>query len=108
MIYVKNRRLILAFQFVLLTSVVNPFRSRAEEGSPGVARVSFIQGEVSALRGDSDDWMGVGVNTPLVAGDTIATGDDARTEVQLDFATLLRLDQESAVQIATLDSGLIQ
>ncbi len=42
--------------------------------STGVARVSLIRGDVSMERGDSNEWMAVTVNTPLVPGDSIATG----------------------------------
>jgi hypothetical protein len=59
-------------------------------------------------RGDSGDFSTVTLNTPLVTGDKVATGDASRTELQLDYANILRLDQRSQADIATLDRNRIQ
>jgi len=68
----------------------------------GVARVSLINGDVTARRGDSGDWIEAEVNLPLVEGDSIATGRASRAEVQLDYSNLLRLHEESRVNLAEL------
>ena len=78
------------------------------QSGPGVARVSFIRGDVTMQRGDSGDFSGVSLNTPLMAGDKVATGDGSRAELQLDYANVLRLDQHSQANIATLDNNRIQ
>lgn len=75
---------------------------------PAVARVSFIHGNVSIQRGDSGDWIAATLNTPLEAGDRISTGDDSRAEVQLDYANVIRLDQNSTVKITGLTRSQIQ
>src|SRR5579864_185415 len=69
---------------------------------PGVARASLTHGDVNMQRGDSGDWVAVTLNTPLVPGDRVSTGDRSRAEVQLDFANVLRLDQNSTAKIADL------
>jgi hypothetical protein len=74
----------------------------------GVARVSLINGDVSTQRGDSGDWVATTINAPLVLGDHIATGNGSRTEVQLDYANVLRLDQNSEAKIADLTRSRIQ
>jgi hypothetical protein len=78
------------------------------ETSPGVARVSLIKGDVSMERGDSNEWIAVTVNTPLVPGDTIATGAGSRAEVQLDYSNVVRLAGNSEVKIADLSDSRIQ
>ena len=70
--------------------------TEAEPGGPsgegpaktdqGVARVSLIHGDVSTQRGDSGDWSAAVLNQPVMTGDKVSTGDNARTELQLDFA----------------------
>src|SRR5579864_1274180 len=80
----------------------------ATQNDPGVARVSFINGDVTMQRGDSGDVSSVTLNTPLMAGDKISTGDGSRTEVQLDYANILRLDRNAQSSIATLDKNRIQ
>ena len=78
------------------------------QNDPGVARISFIHGDVTMQRGDSGDFSSITLNTPLVAGDKVATGAASRTELQLDYANILRLDQDAQASIATLDRSRIQ
>ena len=74
----------------------------------GVARVSLIHGDVSTQRGDSGDWSAATLNQPVMGGDKISTGDNARTELQLDFANILRLGPNSKANIATFTQKDIQ
>jgi len=74
----------------------------------GVARISFIHGDVSTQRGDSGDSSAAALNAPIVAGDKVSTGDNARAEVQLDYANLLRLSERSQANIASLTHTQIQ
>src|SRR6202158_3693497 len=70
---------------------------------PGVARISLIQGDVSAQRGDTGDWAAAALNQPLVAGDRISTGDNSKAELQLDHGNILRLGNNSQAKIATVE-----
>ena len=74
----------------------------------GVARVSLIHGDVSTQRGDSGDWSAAVLNQPVMGGDKISTGDNARTELQLDFANTLRLGANTKANIATFTHKDIQ
>jgi hypothetical protein len=80
-----------------------------EQGPPpGAARVGIINGQVSLMRGDSGEWVAAIVNAPVMQGDTVATAANSRTEVQLDFANVMRLEQNVQVKIAALVQGRIQ
>lgn len=82
---------------------------RAQENAgPGVARVSIIDGQVSMQRADGGNWVAASVNQPLEAGDHISTGAQSRTEVQLDYADVLRLGSQSDAKIAQLNNNQIQ
>jgi hypothetical protein len=74
----------------------------------GVARISLIHGDVSTQRGDSGDWSAVVLNQPVMTGDKVSTGDNARSELQLDFANTLRLGPNSKANIANLTHKNIQ
>ena len=75
----------------------------SDEGpAVGVARVSLTNGDVTMRRGDSGDWVQATVNSPLVEGDTIATGQGSRAEVQLGYSNLLRLNENSEAAMASL------
>src|SRR5271157_211543 len=76
--------------------------------SPGVARISLIQGDVSTQRGDTGDWAAAALNQPLVGGDRISTGDRSQAELQLDHANILRLGNNTQVKIATVERTQIQ
>lgn len=76
--------------------------------SPGVARISLTQGEVSTQRGDSGEWAAAVLNAPIVTGDKISTGDNSRAEVQLDYANMLRLGDRAQAIIANMTRNQIQ
>lgn len=78
------------------------------QGDPGVARISLMTGEVSTQRGDSGDWVAATVNAPVMAGDRVATSAHSRAEVQLDYADILRLNENSEVRVADLANNRIQ
>ena len=79
-----------------------------DQAAPGVARVSIIQGEVSTMPAGSSEWVASTVNAPLQRGDKVSTNDRSRAEVQLDFANVLRLNQQSQVNVADLTRQRIQ
>src|SRR5487761_74733 len=95
----KTRYLVGLMVLALSFGAANSARAD-DTPQPGVGRISFIHGSVSTQRGDTGDWVATTINAPLAQGDTISTGDNARTEVELDYADILR--------IAALDKSHIQ
>ncbi|HET9284302.1 MAG TPA: DUF6600 domain-containing protein [Candidatus Angelobacter sp.] len=81
---------------------------RSEGPAPDVAHISLIKGDVSAQRGDTGDWAATTVNAPVMRGDQVATGDQARTEIQLDYANVVRLAAHSQMKLADLTRQRIQ
>lgn len=103
----KNR-LLTGFS-ILVIALFSALSSSAQaDPSSGVARVSLIHGDVSTQRGDSGEWAAAVLNQPVVSGDKISTGDRSRAEVQLDYANILRLGDNSQATIATLDRTHVQ
>lgn len=79
----------------------------ANEGSGdapdhGVARLSFVQGNVSIQHGDQGDLSGAVVNAPLVAADQVMTGDGGRAEIQFDGENMIRLAPSTQVRLSEL------
>ncbi len=74
----------------------------------GVGHISFMKGDVSTQRGDSGTWSAVVLNQPVLMGDKVSTGPNARAEVQLDYANILRLSSNSQVNIANFTNSNIQ
>ena len=73
-----------------------------------MARISLIHGDVSTQRGDSKDWSAAALNAPVLAGDRVSTGDKARTELQLDYANMLRLAEHTQANITQLTHSQMQ
>jgi hypothetical protein len=69
----------------------------------GVARLSLAQGGVSVRRGDTGDLSVGVVNSPLMAGDRLSTGDGARAEIQFDALNAIRLWFATEVRLSELE-----
>jgi hypothetical protein len=109
------KRLLVVVSAMLLTLSLATARSYAQDqgqdqssSQPGVARISLINGDVSVQRGDSGDVVTATLNTPLVAGDRVMTGNGSRAEVQLDYANVIRLDENTSVKIVDIVRTHIQ
>jgi hypothetical protein len=81
---------------------------QAPEGDSGAARISFIHGDVSTQHDGSSDWAAATINTPVVNGDHISTGQNARAEIQLDHANILRLSDQTTANVTSLSRTQIQ
>ncbi|HLY63498.1 MAG TPA: DUF6600 domain-containing protein [Terriglobia bacterium] len=82
--------------------------AQPDQGAPNVARISLAEGQVSTMSGGGNDWVASTVNAPLQRGDKISTGDRSRSEVQLDYANVLRMDQQTQADVADLTRSRIQ
>lgn len=72
-----------------------------------VVRISLIGGEVNLKRNGNQDWEPLRLNYPLVEGDTVATDNDGRLEIQIDARNFVRLAANSTLRIVTLrDEGI--
>src|SRR6202140_4771386 len=94
--------------WVFLLGFFTVLSSAQVDISPGVARISLIQGDVSVQRGDTGDWAAAALNQPLVGGDRISTGDGSQAELQLDHSNILRLGNNALAKIATLGQTQIE
>jgi len=75
-----------------------------DAASHGVARLSWLQGNVSVVHGDSaTDSTPAALNAPLVAADRILTGDSSRAEVQFDATNMVRLSSSTEVRLSELE-----
>jgi len=80
----------------------------SDAAAPGVARVSYIHGDVSSQRGDNSDWVALTQNAPISQGDRLATGPNSRAELQLDYADVLRMSANATANITNLSRTGIQ
>ena len=74
----------------------------------GSSRISLIEGDVQVQTEDIREWVPASINMPLVEGDRIWVPEGGRTEVQLRDGTFLRLDENSAFEILTVEKDSFQ
>lgn len=74
----------------------------------GSLRVSLIEGDIQIKTEDTDDWVPASINMPLREGDRVWVPEGGRTELQLRDGTLLRLGEQSALEILTLQNDSSQ
>ncbi len=79
-----------------------------EEITLRVARLSYFDGPVSIQRTKDEDWIDAMINTPLMAGDKVYAGIGGRAEIQLEDGVVVRLGEDSFIDILTLDDKLGQ
>ena len=83
-------------------------QSSTDAAAPGVARASYIHGDVSSQRGDNSEWVALTQNSPVSQGDRVATGQNSRAELQLDYADILRMSGNATANITSLSRTGIQ
>ncbi len=76
--------------------------------SHGVARLSYIQGNVGMRHGDLGELSPAALNVPLVASDRLETGDGGRAEIQFDFNNMIRLAPSTEVRLGQLELNQYQ
>ena len=74
----------------------------------GVARISWMAGDVSVRRGDAGQAFAAALNAPLMVEDNVATAPGARAEVQLDYAQRARLGPDAEMRISALEADRYQ
>ena len=98
----KNLKTVMLVVVMLLVPVY------ALSANLGYMRISLIEGDVQIKTPDADDWGYASVNTPLEEGDQVWVPQDGRAELQLNTGTYVRLDQNSALQILSIDKDSSQ
>lgn len=96
--------LLAPFTAAQTTESITPDVAEGEDDAPvqRVARISFIEGDVSFLRAGINEWASVAENLPLFTGDQVYTGKGARAEIQLSRGNYIRLSEHTALTITEL------
>jgi hypothetical protein len=88
----------------------NPAGQTADQTAdpPGrVARVDYMQGEVSVQPHGTDDWVQAETNRPLTISDNVWADKDSRAE--LDFGTgFMRINSETSLTLTNVNNDVIQ
>src|SRR5260370_4151235 len=84
-------------------------KARADEGArpSGVARISFLDGNVSFQPSGTEDWAAAAKNRPVTVGDKVWTDQDSRAELQAGEASL-HVGSMTALSFLNLDENILQ
>lgn len=75
---------------------------------PGrVARLGFIEGEVTVAPAGTEEWAEAVLNRPLTSGDRLWVEDDGRAELQIGSSAVY-LDGNTGFGFIELDDGVLQ
>jgi len=72
-----------------------------------VARISYLDGNVSFQPTGTEDWAAAAKNRPVTVGDKLWTDQDSRAELQAGEATL-HLGSMTALSFLNLDENILQ
>ncbi len=74
----------------------------------GYMRISLIEGDVQIKTPDAGEWGLASINGPLSEGDQVWIPQGSRAELQLNNGTYIRLDEDSALQVLSMDKDSSQ
>ncbi len=74
----------------------------------GYIRASLIEGDVQINTPEAGDWGFASINMPLAEGDQVWVPQGGRAELQLNSGTYIRLDENTALQILSMDKDSSQ
>ncbi len=94
----------------LLAAVFSVFSlpAWADDDPPGrVARLNFMQGNISFQPGGETDWVQASPNRPMTTGDNLWADRDARGELHIGSSTI-RIGSQTGVTFLNLDDRTVQ
>jgi hypothetical protein len=93
---------------VMIATVLLLVPAYALSANFGYMRISLIEGDVQIKTPDAVDWGYASINTPLAEGDQVWVPQGGRVELQLNSGTYIRLSENSALQILSMDKDSSQ
>jgi hypothetical protein len=95
-------------RLLILLSVLFLVPATSHSENLGDLRISLIEGDVQIRTEDTGDWVPASINMPMLEGDRLWVPGGGKMELQPSDGTYLRLDQNSALEILTLEKDSFQ
>jgi hypothetical protein len=71
-----------------------------------VGRISHIEGEIYRYMDVNESWVATSLQSPAGTQDVLATGDNSRAEIVFPDNQLMRLDENTEIEILNLDDDI--
>ena len=95
-------------KYVILAFLLLSFPAYSSGSTLGSLRIRLIEGDVQVKPEDTGEWVPASINMPLTEGDQLWVPEGGRTELHLRDGTFLRLDENSALEILTIEKDSFQ
>jgi hypothetical protein len=94
---------------VLMAGVLAPKQAQADGDDPPsrVARLSYVEGQMSFNPEGTDDWVAATLNRPITTGDKLWTDQNSRAELHIGSAAI-RLSEQTGFSFLNLDDRMMQ
>ena len=97
--------------FSVLTAIVLTVTGASAQNNDSyiqLTRISLIEGNVGYQRVPDEEWAAPSINMPLEPGDRIYTGRGGRAEIEFEEGSVLRLAENTDIEILALDEDFVQ
>lgn len=92
--------------FILMVLILLP--SMALSSLTGEIRLSLIEGDVQVRPSDTEEWFPASINTPVLEGDRLWVPDSGRLEMQLRDASMVRLNENTSLDVLRMENDSLQ
>jgi hypothetical protein len=96
------------FKTVIIATALLLLPAYAISANLGYMHINLMEGDVQIKTPEAGDWGLAAVNAPLEEGDQVWIPEGGRAEFQLNTGTYIRLDENSALQVLSMDKDSSQ
>ena len=95
-------------RLILILSMLFLLPATSYSSDLGDLRINLIDGDVQIKTIDTGDWVPAAINAPLMDGDILWVPDDGRAAVQFRDGSYVRLDENTSLEVLTLERNSYQ
>jgi hypothetical protein len=97
-----------AYKFLFIIVILSLLPAYSYGSTIGLMHINLMQGDVQIKTDDTLDWVAAAINMPLKEGDRLWVPEEGRLEIRLQDGTFVRLDQNSSIELLTVEDGSYQ
>lgn len=105
---IKGGRVIKTFRFIFFGAILFLLPAYSYSSPPGDLYINFMEGDVQIKSPDTDDWIPVSINMPLMEGDAVWVPHGGTVGIHLRGGTYIRLNEQSSLEILRIEKDSFQ
>ncbi len=96
------------YKYIIITLILLLLPAYSYTSNLGQIYISLIQGDVQIKTDETLDWVAASINMPLREGDRLWVPEAGMLEIRLQDGTCVRLDENSGIELLTLEEDAYQ